>query len=112
MLIFIRIPEGAYLEFSRINFQEVRFNEIHSEEVSKDSHAICHLIEALCCNFHTELLVLTFEIRLLDPTLILELKVNICISDKFERYDGQKKHQGRLRLSSAISLITPSWKAD
>lgn len=34
-----RIPEEAYLEFSRIDFQEVWFNRIHSEQVSKENDA-------------------------------------------------------------------------
>ena len=36
----------------------------------------------------------------------------IFIVDKVERYDGQNKHQGRLRLSTMISLvhaISESW---
>ena len=37
---FGRIPAEAYLEFSRINFQEVWFNQINTEQVSKDSHAM------------------------------------------------------------------------
>ena len=35
---------------------------------------------------------------------LLVSKVIIFISDKVERYDGQKKHQGRLTLSIVISL--------
>ena len=38
--IFGRIPKEDYLEFSRINVQEVWLNRICTEQVSKDSYTI------------------------------------------------------------------------
>jgi len=97
-------PKEDYLVFSKINFQEVRLKPISAEQVSKNSHTICDLnrgtkLQLSCGTTRFNSWNETIEFHL------LVLKIVIFTSDKVERYDGKKKHQGRLRLSTKISLI-------
>ena len=70
--IFGRIPEEGYLEFSRIDFREVWFNRIRSEQVSKENDATSFDRSGtslqLSCGHATT--CLTLKIRLLDPILL------------------------------------------
>ena len=53
--IFGRIPEEGYLQFSRINFEEVWLNQLRAEQVSKDSHSMSvdrrHFVAAFVWNY-------------------------------------------------------------
>ena len=71
----------------------------------------CHLIGGTSLQLSCETTCFNSKNNAIRAHLLV-LKVNIFISDKVERYDGQEKHQGSLRLYTTISLtyaILESW---
>ena len=107
--IFGRIPEEDYLEFSRINFQEVWLNQERGSTKyaqSKFQRTVirCHSIGGTSLQLSCGTTCFKSSNETIRSQLLV-LKVVIFISDKVERYDGQKKHQRRLRLYTTISVV-------
>lgn len=95
--IFGRSAREDYLEVSRINFQKEWLNQIlqSMQRPFVRSTALQLSCKTTCFNSWNK------TIR----SHLLLWKVIIFIVDKVERYDGQNKHQGRLRLPTMISLV-------
>ena len=95
--VWVKFPRKLTLSSEELTFRRYDSTE-YAKQISKDCHTMVFNRWHFVATFVPYYLLL-----LCKRTIRCHLKLNIFNSDKAERYDGQRKHQARFRLSTGIN---------
>lgn len=98
--VWVKFSKKLALSSEKLNFRKYgssKYTQTKFQRIVIRCHLIRDTLLQLSCGNTCYYSCKTIKCHL------LVLKVNIFNSDKAERYDGQRKHQGRFRLSTGIN---------